>query len=441
MLEDICIDNCLYLDLFIFLERTIIQLIMSKLTIKDFDLSLEVDAAERAELFQQYINQLDEEKCRAYWIEAIGGIKSQMTIRDIYSGKEKEIISFITNDYLGMSQNEEVIAAGIEAMKKYGTGACAAPVIGGYTDAHKKLEEDIAAFTGQEDAIVFSSGFGTNVGVLNALLGKNDIALVDTFIHVSLTEGLHTTNTKNIGHNNLEYLESTLKNVQDKYKTKMVIIDGLYSQDGDLALLPDIIKLCKQYGALLTMDDAHGIGVLGAGGRGTAEHYNVLGQVDIITGTFSKAFGCVGGFAAGSKKMIQYLKYYAKSNIFSTAMTPQVAASARKVIDVIRTKPEIRAKLWDNVHYLKKRLIDEGFDIGKTVSPIFPVMVRNDYKVQQASAALQKEGIYALGIIYPAVSKKEARIRVNIQATHKKEHLDYFVNSLCKIDTILKLRN
>ncbi len=413
----------------------------NELTLKSFDLSLDVEARERASMFQQFIDQLDAGQCRAWWIESAGGVKSEMRIKDLYSGEEKDLISFITNDYLGMSQNKDVIMAGVEALMEYGSGACAAPIIGGYTDIHKKLEKGIAEFVGQEDAIVFSSGFGTNVGVLNALLGKNDIALVDTFIHASLVEGLHTTNTKNIGHNNLEYLESTLQKVQNQYTTKMVVIDGVYSQDGDLALLPDIIKICRKYGAMIMMDDAHGIGVMGKNGRGTAEYYDVLGQVDIIAGTFSKGFGGVGGFAAASQKMVQYLKHYAKSNIFSTAMTPQVAASAYKVIEVINTKPEILSRLWDNVHYIKKRLTDEGFDIGHSVSPIVPIMVRNDYKVHQAAAALQREGIYALGITYPAVSKKEARIRLNIQASHTTDHLDKFVEALCKIDNSMNLRN
>lgn len=409
-------------------------------TLKDFDLSLNVNVVERTKLFQKFVDQLDEGNNRAYWIEALDGIKSEMKIKDFYSGEQKEVISFITNDYLGMSQREEIIEAGIEALKKYGAGACAAPVIGGYLDIHRKLEKEIADFVGQEDAILFSSGFGTNIGVLNALLGENDIALVDTFIHTSLVEGLHKTNTKNIGHNNLEYLEMTLKKVQDKYTTKMVVIDGVYSQDGDLALLPEISKLCRKYGAILMMDDAHGIGVMGENGRGTAEYYNMLGEVDIITGTFSKAFGCIGGFAAASYKMIQYLKYYAKSNIFSTAITPQATASALKVIDLIKFKPEIRQKLWSNVKYLKEKLLEEGFDIGTTVSPIFPIMVRDDHKVMMTSSALQEEGIYALGITYPAVSRKEARIRLNIQATHEYRHLDHFVGSLCKIDKKLVLR-
>lgn len=261
-------------------------------SLKDFELSYEKNAIERAEDFQMYINQLNDFGCKSYWIASHTGIGATMNIE----GYNKPIISFIANDYLGMSQREETIQAGIEALKKYGTGACAAQVIGGYLDIHKQLEEEIADFVGQEDALLFSSGFGANAGVLRALLGKNDIALTDPFIHTSTLAGLHETNIKRIGHNDLEFLEMVLKDVKDKYQTKLVIIDGVYSQDGDISMLPEIIALCKTHDAMLMVDDAHGIGVMGNNGKGTVEHFNCLGQVDIITGTFSKSFGCVGGF-------------------------------------------------------------------------------------------------------------------------------------------------
>lgn len=275
-------------------------------SLKDFELSYEKNAIERANDFQMYINQLDGFGCKSYWIASYTGVGATMSIE----GYNDPIISFIANDYLGMSQREETKQAGIDAIRKYGTGACAAQVIGGYLDIHKQLEMEIASFVGQEDAILFSSGFGANAGVLRALLGKNDIALTDPFIHTSTLAGLHETNIKRIGHNDLEYLEMVLKDVKDKYKTKLVIIDGVYSQDGDLSLLPEIIALCKAHDAMLMVDDAHGIGVMGPNGRGTVEYFNCLGQVDIITGTFSKSFGCVGGFVAASKKIIQYLRFY-----------------------------------------------------------------------------------------------------------------------------------
>lgn len=405
-------------------------------TLKDFELSNEKNAIERANDFQIYINQLNDFGCKSYWIASQTGVGSTMNIE----GYNKPVISFIANDYLGMSQREETIQAGIEALKKYGTGACAAQVIGGYLDIHKQLEEAIADFVGQEDSLLFSSGFGANAGVLRALLGKNDIALIDPFIHTSTLAGLHETNIKRIGHNDLEYLEKTLKDIKDKYQTKLVIIDGVYSQDGDISMLPEIISLCKAHGAMLMVDDAHGIGVMGNNGRGTVEHFNCLGQVDIITGTFSKSFGCVGGFVAASKKLIQYLRFYADSNVFSAAPTPQVTASVLKALELIKTKPEIRQKLWNNTNYLRTELTNRGFDIGKSVSPIFPIMVRDNKKVYQIAKLLQERGIFTIAIVYPAVRIKEARLRVSILSTHEKEHLDYLTKSLEEINKIVRFK-
>lgn len=412
-----------------------------KYSLKDFGLNLEIDAKERAQQFQKYIDQLDESKHRPYLSESIDGIGSRMCVKDMYTSLPKNVVSFVANDYLGMSRRPETIEAGIEALRKYGTGACAAPIIGGFLDIHRELELEIANFVGQEDAMIFSSGFGANQGVLSALLGKRDIALVDTYIHMSVLEGLKDTTVKRIGHNDLDYLEMTLKNVQNSYITKMVIIDGVYSQDGDISLIPDILMLCRKYGALLLVDDAHGIGVYGEKGKGVIEHYNLLGEVDIITGTFSKSFGAVGGFVAASKKMIQYLKYYSNSSIFSAAPTPQVTASVLKALELIKKHPEIREKLWTNVSYLKKKLIEANFDIKETVSPIFPIMIRDDYKVKEVAALLLKEGIYAVGICYPAVSRKDARVRASVLASHEVEDLNKLMTALLKVDEVLKIRN
>lgn len=406
------------------------------LSLKDFELSLNENAIERANDFQMYIDQLNDFGCKSYWIASHTGIKAIMSIE----GYNKPVISFIANDYLGMSQREETIQAGIDALKKYGTGACAAQVIGGYLDIHKQLEEEIADFVGQEDALLFSSGFGANAGVLRALLGKNDIALIDPFIHTSTLAGLHETNIKRIGHNDLEYLEMVLKDVKDKYQTKLVIIDGVYSQDGDLSKLPEIIELCNKYEAMLMVDDAHGIGVMGKNGRGTAEHFQCLGKIDIITGTFSKSFGCVGGFVAASKKLIQYLRYYADSNVFSAAPTPQVTASVLAALKLIKTEPEIRYKLWENTNFLRKKLIERGFDISHSVSPIFPIMVRDNKKVYQIAKMLQEKGIFTIAIVYPAVRTKEARLRVSILSTHEKEHLNSLVNALEEINKIIQIK-
>lgn len=400
-------------------------------SLKDFELSSEVSVTERTDDFQKYIHQLNELGCKSYWIQSFSSVGAKMKIES-----NKDTTAFISNDYLGMSQRAETIEAGIDAIKKYGTGACAAQVIGGYLDIHQQLEKSIAEFVGQEDAILFSSGFGANAGMLRALLGKNDIAFIDSFIHTSALSGLIGTNIKRIGHNDLEYLELALKNEEHNYKTKMVIIDGVYSQDGDISKLPEIIAICKKYNALLMLDDAHGIGVFGENGRGVAEHFDCLGEVDIITGTFSKSFGCVGGFVAASTKIIQYLKFYADSNVFSAALTPQVTASVLKAIELIKTKPEIRLKLWDNVNYLRSELLKRKIDIGHSVSPIFPIMIRDNEKVYEIAKKLQENGILAIGIVYPAVRTKESRLRVSILATHEREDLDKLVRVLSEINGI-----
>lgn len=412
-----------------------------KYSLKDFGLTLKVNAIDRAEEFQKYIDQLDESKHRPYLSEAIDGIGSKMCVKDMYTSLPRNVISFVANDYLGMSRRSEIIEAGIEALKKYGAGACAAPIIGGFLDIHRQLEIEIADFVGQEDAMIYSSGFGTNQGVLSALLGENDIALIDMHVHMSVLEGLKGTTVKRIGHNDLDYLEMTLKKVRNLYLTKMVIVDGVYSQDGDIALIPEILNLCKKYEAMLMVDDAHGIGVFGANGKGVIEHYNLLGQVDIITGTFSKSFGAIGGFVSASKKMIQYLKYYSNSSIFSAAPPPQITASILKSLELIKKDPPIREKLWNNVSYLKNKLIENSFDIKETIAPIFPIMVRDDYKVKEIASMLLDEGIYAVGICFPAVSKNEARIRASVLASHEYEDLDKFISSLLKIDKVLKIRN
>lgn len=403
------------------------------LSLKDFGLNLEENIMERANAFQSYINQMKQFETKCYWIMSNSGIGSKMKLEN----SDKIVSAYISNDYLGMSQRAETIEAGIEALRKYGTGACAAQAIGGYIDIHKKLEHEIADFVGQEDALLFSSGFGANAGLLRGILGKNDIAYIDSYIHTSATSGLLGTNIKHIGHNNVEYLDIILEKEKGKYKTKLVIIDGVYSQNGDLSKLPEYIEICKKHDCLLMVDDAHGIGVMGENGRGTAEHFGCLGQVDIITGTFSKSFGCVGGFVAASSKLIQYLRYYADSNVFSAAITPQVTGSVLKALELIKTRPEIRKKLWNNVNYLRNRLQKAGFDIGESVSPIFPIMVRDNEKVYKIADLLQKKGIFASGIAYPAVRTKEARIRISILASHELEQLEQLAKALEEIREII----
>lgn len=405
-----------------------INMEIKSFTLKDFNISQSSNIVEVAESFQSYIDQQTKYGVKSYWIESTSNVGSVMALEGIDGATS----AFISNDYLGLSQHPATKMAGIKAIEKYGTGACAAQAIGGYLDIHSELERKVASFVGQEEAILFSSGFGANAGFLRAILGKNDVVYVDAFIHKSASSGIVGTNVKNIGHNNPDYLDDILSRPH-MYNTRAVIIDGVYSQDGDLSMLPQYVEVCKMHNTILIMDDAHGIGVMGDNGRGTAEYFGMLGHVDVITGTFSKSFGCVGGFVAGPHKLIQYLRYYADTNVFSAAIPPQTTASVSKAIDLIQECPELRKKLWNNVGYLRKRLMDFGFDIGHSASPIFPIMVRDNDKVYKIAAELQKRAIFVSGIAYPAVRTKEARLRVSILASHEQWQLDHLVNSLCEI--------
>lgn len=405
----------------------------SLLSLKDFDLSIEMNIADRAEAFKAFIKQMDDYKHNNYFVKSTSNIGHRISVIEPYSGNEREAISFISNDYLGLSTNSQTINAGIEALRKYGTGACAAPIIGGYLDLHNNLEAEMSDFLGCEDALVFSSGFGANEGVLRALLGKNDIALIDSFVHSSTLVGIATTNVKYIGHNDLEYLEKTLKNVKDKYITKLVIVDGVYSQDGDIARIPEILALCRKYNAFLMVDDAHGIGYYGENGKGVLEHYDLLGQVDLVSGTLSKAFGCVGGFVAGSKSLIQYLRYYAPNSVFSASLTPQATASALEALRIIKSQPELRQKIWSNVRLFYSEMKRLGIDIGNTQSAIFPIKVKNDGIVKDIAAELLQKGFYVIGICFPAVRAKDSRIRASILASHTEEEILAFASAVAEI--------
>lgn len=228
----------------------------------------------------------------------------------------------------------------------------------------------------------------------------------------------------------MNYLEKVLKNVRDQYKTKLLIIDGVYSQDGDISQLPEIVELCHKYGAFVMLDDAHGIGTFGPNGRGVSEHYGMLNKVDIVTGTLSKSFGCVGGFAASSRKIVQYLRYYSPHTVFSASPSPQVMMSSLKALEIMKTQPEIRGKLWSNVKLFRSEMARLNIDTCPSVSQIFPVKVRDNKRVKDLSAQLLERGIYAIGICFPAVRDKDARIRINILATHTEKEIKTLSSAL-----------
>ncbi len=402
----------------------------TKLSLLDFADIPELDIMQRAKKFKEFYDDAIDRKHFYYMREALEGSLPVRKILDQYTGKIRKMIYLASNDYLNLTMHPKVIKAGIEALEKYGVGAGSAPLFS-TTDLHTKLEKRIAKFKSCEASLIYTSGFGSNAGTLLALLNKRDVAILDTLVHASIVEGCSNTNIILFSHNKMSSLEYTLaKKVGDNYRTKLIIVDGVYSMDGDIAHLDKIVEIAKRYGAYVMVDDAHAIGVLGKNGRGTTEHFNIMGKVDIVAGTFSKGLGVVGGFIASNKEMIELLRFYSRSYIFSTAMTPQAAGSLLAGIDVIEDEPELREKLWENIRYFRENLISLGFKIGNAETAIFPIIIGDDLKVKEITRCLHERDIYVNPVMFPAVSKKSSRIRMSIMATHTKEHLDIVLNAL-----------
>lgn len=399
-------------------------------SLKDFDSNGIFDLEDRANLFSDYISWRNSLKHNTYRVDSLTGSGANMEVIDPYTGNTKMVTSFVSNDYLGFSHHPKIIEASINAINQYGVGAGASPLIGGQLHIHNILENKIANFFEKEGAITFTAGFAANSGTLSALLGEQDIAILDMFVHASVVDGCCNTNKKFFLHNNMDSLESVLKSSFNKYKTKIIVVDGVYSQDGDIAPLDKICTLAKEYGALVMVDDAHGIGIFGKNGRGVLEEYNLLSEVDFITGTFSKTFGSVGGYLVANQSLITYLKYYSRANIFSAAATPQSVAAVIKGIDLLKEEPQWQQKIQNNMHYFKEQLQSLHINCGKTESAIFPIMVCDEIKTNEAAKILFENGIYVNPITYPAVTRKQSRLRMSVLATHSKEDLDKALNLL-----------
>ncbi|WPU97836.1 aminotransferase class I/II-fold pyridoxal phosphate-dependent enzyme [Mucilaginibacter sp. cycad4] len=409
-----------------------------KASFQDFENMEGRDIYATASEFLKYLDFLKVRGHFNYRIESLSHCGPEMHL--VLPGNDQPTwsVCLVSNDYLGFSQHPKVKQAVIMGTELFGTGSGASPAIGGHFVYHQQLENKIAKFYMKKEAILYTTGYTANSATLQCLLHKQDIAIVDMAVHASVYEGCLNTNRKKFLHNDLKALEQILQNAQHNYRTKMVIVDGVYSQDGDLAPLDKIAELTHHYGGYLMVDDAHGIGVVGQTGRGGIEMYDAFDKIDIITGTFSKALGNIGGYVIADPEIITYLKYQSKQHLFSTTATPAIMGIL-KAIDLIDEEPEWRAKLWNNINYLKNGLRDAGFDVGATASAVIPVKVGEIPKALEAGRLLLESGIYTNPIMYPAVSKKDARIRMNVMATHTRDHLDKVLNAFEDIDKRLHI--
>ena len=347
----------------------------------------------------------------------------------------KKVLNMCANNYLGFANHPKLKEAAKKAIDDFGVGPAAVRTIAGTMSLHLELEEKLAKFKGAEATISFQSGFNANLATIPAIVGKEDAIFSDELNHASIIDGCRLSRATIIryAHRDPDDLEKKLREEGGKYRRKLVVTDGVFSMDGDIAPLPEIAEISEKYDALLMVDDAHGEGVLGKGGRGIVDHFGLHGRVHIEIGTLSKAFGVMGGYVAGSKALIEFLKQKGRPFLFSSAVTPADVAACIAAVDILMESDELVRKLWDNASYFKKGMVERGFDIGHSETPITPVMLGEAPLAQEFSRRLFEEGIFAQAIGYPTVPRGKARIRVMISATHSREDLDFALDKFEKI--------
>ena len=343
----------------------------------------------------------------------------------------KEVLMFGSNSYLGLSDDPRLKAAAQAAIEKYGTSCSGSRFLNGTLDIHEQLEERLARFTGKEAAVTFSTGFQVNLGVVSCLGGRGSYILLDDTDHACIIDGsrLSFSTVYKFRHNDMSSLEQKLKACEPS-AFKLIVVDGVYSMLGDLCPLDRICDLCDKYGASVMVDDAHGMGVFGENGSGTASHFGLTDRVDLIMSTFSKSFGSLGGFIAGNAGVIDYIKNTARSLMFSASMTPASVAAASKALDIMIEEPQRREHLWDITRHAWKRFRDNGFDINATESPIIPLMVRDSRKAMEIVMEAYRQGLFLTPVVAPAVADKDALIRFALMATHSFEQVDTAIDTL-----------
>ena len=353
--------------------------------------------------------------------------------------KGRKMIMVGSNNYLGLTNHPKVKEACIEAIRKYGSGCAGSRFLNGTLDIHVQLEEKLARFIRKEAALVFSTGFQVNLGVIAALVGKDDLVIIDKMDHASIIDGCRLTygGVKKYRHNDMADLERVLQ--QNDIKSKIIIVDGVFSMEGDIVNLPKVVELAKAYAARLMVDDAHGVGVLGKTGRGTAEHFGLEKDVDLIMGTYSKSLASIGGFIAGSAEVIHYIKHFARALIFSASPPPASVAAVSAALDIIESEPERIDQLWKNTNKMLKGLRELGFETGPSETPIIPVIVGENEMAFKAAMMLQDEGVFVNVAISPAVPDGRALIRTSYMATHTEEQLDRVLSAFEKVGKALGL--
>ncbi len=353
----------------------------------------------------------------------------------------KNVINLSSNNYLGLANHPRLREAGKKAIDKWGMGAGAVRTIIGTMSIHEELEEKLAKFKHVEAVLVFQSGFTANAGAIPGIVDKGDVIISDELNHASIIDGcrLSKADVVRYKHSDMEDLERVIKEVKDNYNIKLIITDGVFSMDGDIAKISEIVELAEKYGCLTYVDDAHSSGVLGKSGQGSAHHFGLSDRVDVQIGTLSKAIGVVGGYVAGRRNLVDWLNHRGRPFLFSTAAPPAVAAACIEAINILSESTELTDRMWDNANHFKKKLNELGFNTGKSETPITPVITGDDRKAVELSKRLFEEGVFAQAIVFPTVPKGGARVRTIVTAAHTKDDLDEAAAAFAKVGRELGL--
>jgi glycine C-acetyltransferase len=405
------------------------------LSLADFVEISDKDLFAKTKLFWEFMEDIVQKGFDNYRVPLLSACKNRIVVFDKRIGKEKEMIMMGSCNYLGLATHPKVLKAAKEAIRKYGTGSGGAALLTGTYDVHRNLEIKLAQMKGCEDAVVFPTGYGTNVGCISALVKKGDVAIIDRLAHASIIDGCMMSSGKfrTFQHSDMQSLREVLERSKDSFDGKLIVVDGVYSMDGDIVPLPQVVNIAREYGAKVMIDEAHATGVIGERGRGTPSYFRIEGEVDIVMGTLSKALGGLGGFVASSKEVINYLRYYARSGFFSINLPPAVAAAALAAVEVMENEPELHENLWRNTRYMKENLKSLGFNVVNSESAIIPIIIGDDLALRKISKRIHEEGVYLNAIPYPAVPKGKSRLRLTLMATHTQEDLDKALEVLEKV--------
>ena len=359
-------------------------------------------------------------------------ISSEQDTEVLMNGKK--VLMFGSNSYMGLTNDPRVIEAAVKATQKYGTGLAGSPFLNGTLDIHKDLEARLADYVGKEDAMLYSTGFGVNLGVVSTLTGREDYIILDEQDHASIIEGrrLSFSNYLKYKHNDMNSLEDQLKKCNPD-KVKLIVSDSVFSMEGDVADVKKMVELSKKYNATLMIDEAHGIGVFGEGGRGVCNYLGVQNDVDLIMGTFSMSFAALGGFIATDKEITNFLRHHSRSYIFTASITPASVAAVNASLDIMLAEPERQKHLWDITHFALESFREMGLEIGHTQTPIIPLFIRDDYKTFRVTRDLLDEGVFVNPVVSPAVAPNDTLIRYSLMATHTRQQVEHSLEAIEKV--------